>query len=245
MKTLHHSINRHLLFQHFAHFRISAKELSFIVQGIKKSQSLKKLWLAGNLFGDGDIKLFVSSINWDKTVFELLSVGDDARLSSELETSIQKAHTQRPKLTIHYNGVQHDTKRVVDFSAILIDRCKFLAMKPKKQKLKRDMGEFFAQKLRDGPQYCTAEDFNELINAFNAKINNDGGALIKQIIENWTEKIGKSTKVNLEAMCNDYLKRHPYELVMEVPEKHDGAHVQVPRTRRFTTLADEKRKNQI
>lgn len=192
---------------------MSSKELPFLIQSIKKTQSLKKLWLGGNPLNDNDIKSLVSSINWGKTIFELLSFGEDTRLSRESETSIKKALAQRSNLTIHYNGIRNDSTRSVDFSAILIDRCKFLAMKPKKLKLKRDMGEFFAQKLRDGPQYCTADVFNELINTFNAKINDDGGVLMKQIIENWTEQMGKNTKVNLEAMCNYYLKRHPYELV--------------------------------
>lgn len=211
---------------------MSSKELPVIIQGIQKSQSLKKLWLGGNQFNDDDTTLLMSSINWEKTTFELLSFGDDARLSKELETSIKKAQTQRTKMTIHCNITQNRSVKTVDFSAILIDRCKYLAMKPKKAKLKRDMGEFFAETLRDGPAHCTAEVFNELINAFNAKITDDGGALIKQIIENWTEKIGKSTQINLAAMCSDYLKRHPYEFVA-LPENEDT--IKIARPMRFTT----------
>lgn len=142
-------------------------------------------------------------------------MGDETWLSKETAELAKIAMEQRTVLRVLYKGARTATIGAADFSAILVDRCKFLAMQPKNRKLKREMGEFFARKLRDGPKYSSADDFTAMVKEFKAKIDDQ---LVGQMVENWTVTVGKGRKMDLEGLCNYYLARHPHELIEGPPK---------------------------
>lgn len=117
-----------------------------------------------------------------------------------------------PDLRIVYNGALLDRPpKVIDFTAILIDRCRYLCMKPKNEKLKKDLGHFFLKVLDDGPQLCSKETFLKLLSEFNNKLE---GTIGEQIAVDWTESTGKKSKggkVTLHKMAKYYLERYPTE----------------------------------
>lgn len=72
---------------------------------------------------------------------KFISFGDDMWLTKNTIELINKIKLWVPTLTIIYKGtLMSNPPEDVDFAPILIDRCKFLAMKPKKIKLKKNMG---------------------------------------------------------------------------------------------------------
>lgn len=189
--------------------RISSTGTQALSTACRKSESLKRLFIGGNLFNEEDLKPLVSAAMQSSSL-ELLSLGDETWLSKETAELAKKAMAQRTVLHVLYKGARTATVRPADFSAILVDRCKFLAMKPKKRKLKREMGEFFARKIRDGAKYSSAEEFAAMLKEFKAKIDD---TLVGKIVENWTVNVGKGKKMDLEGLCNYYLAKHPYELI--------------------------------
>lgn len=189
--------------------------MSSITKCLKTSKSLQHLCVGGNQFHDEHIKQLLKVLSISQTPLQTLSLGDDVWLSPDCGTLSNQIVLNNPELHIEYLGVRQSTTKTVDFSAILVDRCKFLATKPKKVKLQRNMGHFFATTLRDGPELCTEDELSALIAKFGAKLDQQ---LVKQMAENWNEKFGKSTKVNLAEMSRYYLQRHPYVLPEVVPE---------------------------
>lgn len=185
---------------------------------------MKKLYLTGNPFTESDLQLILTAAD-SETNLVLLSLEDET-VSTKCEEAANQATDKYPNLKIQFKDVQRINVPEVDFSAILMDRCKYLAMKPKNVKLQRNMGHFFAEKLRDEPAYCSQEKFVEFIKTFQAKLDDQ---LIGQIATNWLEKQGNSMAVNMDNMAKYYLQRHPYSLPEAIAdsEKKEPAKQQV------------------
>lgn len=191
------------------------------LSSILPTSNLKRLFIGGNLFNENDVKSLVSSLMRNSSL-QIFSLGTETWLTNDIAEIVKKVMEQHNNLCVLYKGVRMPDTRTVDFSAILVDRCKFLAMKPKKPKLQRNMGDFFYKKLRDGPEYCLPAEFLILVQEFKAKLDDE---LVQQIADHWTVLVGKSKKVNVKELCNYYLARYPYELIEEPikPEKVPAA----------------------
>lgn len=146
----------------------------------------------------------------------ILSFGRSTRLSKENADLASKIMQKFPALRIICNDFVLDIPaKVVDFTAILMNRCRFLCMNPKNPKLKKDLGHFFGKVLDDEPQYCSKESFCQLLLEFNSKLEASIG---EQIAEDWleqAEKASKGKRVALHKMANYYLERYPTEKTIQ------------------------------
>lgn len=200
------------LFLFFKHpKRISGPDCVSFSRAFKKSQTLKCVLLCGNPLSQQDIKQILAIIRM-KNALSILSFGRNKRLIKECAEMAVKIMDKYPNLRIIYNDALLDRPpKVVDFTAILIDRCRYLCMKPKNEKLKKDLGHFFLKVLDDEPQFCSKQAFLKLLSDFNNKLE---GSIGEQIAVDWTESTGKKSKggkVSLHKMAKYYLGRYPTE----------------------------------
>lgn len=180
--------------------------------GVKKAKSLKTLKLDGNPLSANDIRAFLVSIE-AKNSLSLLSFGTNTWLTTECTDIISRILKKYPALQIISRGCFIPAPlKTVDFSKLLMDRCKFLAMAPKKKKDQRDMGDFFIKMLNGGPEFCSNFEFEKLlISDFKAKLDKK---LTDQVALNWTETYGKKggkKRIALHKLANYYLELHPAE----------------------------------
>lgn len=108
----------------------------------RKSKSLKYLYIGQNLWSEDDILKILRILTKNPNRLKILSLGD-TYISQVALLQIGKILKKNPDIQIIHGGViGFYPPATVDLMALVIDRCKFLAMKPKKKKLKRNMGYF-------------------------------------------------------------------------------------------------------
>ena len=188
--------------------RLAENEVVFIAKGIRASQSLKIVHLEGNPFNDANYEVLLKTLSGND-VIEEVDLGSSTWLSRSCLKLIQKATKKNANLKVTFAGVTtREEPMAVDFSAILVDRSKFLGMKPKQKKLKRNMGEFFQRMLTESKAFCSKDDFLKVLGQFEVQLDE---MLIKQMAENWTEVVRKKRLIAVHKMARFYLNRHPME----------------------------------
>lgn len=211
--------------------RISGPDCVSFSRAFKKSQTLKCVFLGGNPISQQDIKQILAIIRM-KNSLSILSFGRSTRLIKECADLAVKIMEKYPELRIIYNDALLDRPpKTVDFTAILIDRCRYLCMRPKNEKLKKDLGHFFLKVLDDEPQLCSKETFLKLLSEFNNKLE---GSIGEQIAVDWTQSTGKKSKggkVALHKMAKYYLDRYPTEKpAPPIPESKIGENEEIKLT---------------
>lgn len=120
--------------------RLQTPDAGSFKLSIRKSKSLKYLYIGQNLWSEDDICKILKILGKNTNILNTLSFGD-TYISQEALQETKNILNKNPKIKIIYGGViGFYPPATVDLMALVIDRCKFLAMKPKKKKLKRDMG---------------------------------------------------------------------------------------------------------
>lgn len=109
---------------------------------IRTTKSLKQLHIGGAIdWTTEHIRLILEACEKRDIPLEFLSLGSDYYITAEMELLVETAKTSNPNLTIEYQDIWlKNPPEPVNFKGILMDRCKFLALKPKKAKQKRNMG---------------------------------------------------------------------------------------------------------
>lgn len=175
--------------------------------------------LGGNPLSANDIRLLLLSIE-SKNSLSVLSFGTSTWFTKECTDIVTKIHQKYPALQITFKGCFTPRPlKTVDFSKLLVDRCKYAAMAPKKKKLRKNIGHFFIKMLKEGPEFCTKFEFEELISKFKAKLDKK---LIEQVALNWSESYGKKgakKRIALHKLANYYLELHPTECPPEPVKK--------------------------
>lgn len=187
-----------------------------------RKSTLKRFYLEGNPLTDEEIKNFLSAIK-PKNQLTLLSLGADKWFNESCDDIIDELKKKFANLKLIYGGAYEKTPPIdVSWSGILMDRCKVVAMKPKAEKSRRDMGVFFSRILADRKETCTRDEFLGKLKEFKVDL---GEELFEQIVDTWTikttnggkkgkkDKKGsadqKSLSLAIEKMAECYISRHP------------------------------------
>ncbi|XP_053672298.1 uncharacterized protein LOC128722644 [Anopheles nili] len=199
------------------HNMLTGPEMSFVLRLLKKSESLEQLWLGGNTFEDEDIMLdFVRTCGRHPT-FQLLSFGRFQFISQRAGKLCQFFMRKNPIKTFVYQGVLlAKPPRPVDVPEMLLERCRFLAQKPKRAKQKRDLGHLMLQFASAEDTAPTREDFVLAVKRFRVKLDR---ALLEALMNAFE---GPQKSVDVGAMALKYLTKHPTEPPVTKPKKSKG-----------------------
>lgn len=185
--------------------------MKHFAMALMKTRSLRILKLSGNPLSPDDIKSFLRSIE-KKNSLNVLSFGSQTWFTKECIDIVARIAKKYPDLQIIYKECfTPKPTKAVDFSKLLMDRCKYLAMAPKNKKLQKNMGHFFIKVLQDRPEFCTKIEFEQMIEQFKIKLDQP---LIAQVALNWSESYGKkgaNKRIALHKLANYYLELHPTE----------------------------------
>lgn len=135
-----------------------------------------------------------------------LSIGKYQWIDRAQAHDMQKLIVQNlGRLQIEYAGVMVPNDPVeVDFKKLLMARIRTLAAKPKKAKLKRDIGQFFLKLSTNEEKECSVQEWKLKCKEFGGKIDN---RLYEQIASEWMDK--KTGSVLLFEMAAYYLTLYP------------------------------------
>lgn len=141
---------------------------------------------------------------------------------------IKALNEKYPDLQVIYKGIMRNIPAdEVDMKPLVIDRCKFLAQKPKRKKRKRNMG-FVMYWILDEEEPIVHRDIviELIVKKFRAKLDKD---LIEMLCDTFRymppvapedpnappkkkkKKVRKSKLVEWHEMAKYYLARHPTE----------------------------------
>lgn len=192
---------------------LTQENIQTIITSLRVARGLEELYLGMNFFWEEDDIIDAIGALKSHPNLKLLSVGKYTYVSDEVMRAIEDLKRTFPeKEVIYYDKMMPNPPDPVDFQAIVIDRCKFLAMKPKKKRLRKDMGHFMHQLLETEREYMAPSEFAEVLQGFKAKIDDD---LKNHLQEVFTQKIKigkkKGKKVFVKEMADYYLGRHPTE----------------------------------
>lgn len=225
MGTLHANLGRNFLYLICISCakRISGLECIAFSRAFRKSKAIKCVFLCGNPITQQHIKQILILIRGTNSL-NILSFGERTRLIKENADIASKIMEKFPALQIIYDDtILNRSTKVVDFTAILIDRCRYLCMKSKNLKLTKDLGHFFLKILDDATPYCTQDEFCKLLLGFNNKLEASIG---EQIAVDWLESAGKGSKsqrVAIHKMAKYYLERYPTERPIPPVLKPNGS----------------------
>lgn len=195
----------------FCSQRITGEDCTSFARAFRKAKALKRIHLCGNPLTQTDIKQILSLLRKGNKL-EILSFGECTRFTKENMKIVAKIMEKFPEFCIIYDSTSLERPpKTIDFTAILIDRCRFLCKKPKNPKLKKDLGHFFLYVLDSQPPFCPKEAFIKLLLEFNKKLER---SMADQIAVDWLEKLKKKKKIDtvrLHAMAKYYLERYPTE----------------------------------
>ncbi|KAG4080753.1 hypothetical protein HA402_005933 [Bradysia odoriphaga] len=183
-----------------------------IMPAISKSSSLREVYVGDNPWNEQDWKNIVN-VYLKPSNLNVLGLGTHTYLTEECVLLIRKAMRVNPELKFIYQGqIKEQPATDVNFKNILIDRLKALALKPKKKKLRKNMGHFFLKLKTENIEYVDPDNFAETLAAFGAKLDQ---RLIEQVVDEFTTEVfiknKKTGKVPLLDVADYYLARHPTE----------------------------------
>uniref|UniRef100_A0A182PPY1 EF-hand domain-containing protein n=1 Tax=Anopheles epiroticus TaxID=199890 RepID=A0A182PPY1_9DIPT len=191
-------------------------EMSFIVKMVKKSETLVELWLGSNEFGDTVTVDLVRTFMRHQTL-QLLSLGSFHFIPQTVAKLCRICKRRYPTKQIIYQGVlRANPPRPVDVQDMLLERCRFLAQKPKKAKLKRDLGHLMLQFGDAENAVLTREEFDLALKRFRLKLDR---ALLDALMDAF--EVPKRL-VDTGAMAVKYLTKHPTERPIVMPAKRKG-----------------------
>ncbi|CAG9806643.1 unnamed protein product [Chironomus riparius] len=185
---------------------LTSFEFRKLALGLKYSETIEELYVAGNFFTVDDDENLVKVFKTDSPL-KLISFGDSFHLSHAAFEILQEVKDKKPSIHVIYqNIILPNPPRDVLMLDIYADRAKFLAMKPKSLRMKRDMSDFMTNLRNLENSYMNKADFLSLLKTFNAKLDD---ILIDQYIQECTVNIDGKPLMNVHLMANHYLNRHP------------------------------------
>lgn len=192
---------------------LTQEDIQMIVNSVRPSKSLEEIYLGMNYFWEEDDILDAIKIFKNHLTLKKISFGQYTYVTKEVADAVRELNQEFPeKEVVYYNHMMPNPPDPIDFKAIVIDRSKFLAMKPKKKKMRKEMGHFMYQLLGTEKEFMAPDEFKDLLEAFKAKIDDD---LKKHIGEVFTDKVQvgkrKLKRVLIKEMAEYYLNRHPTE----------------------------------
>uniref|UniRef100_A0A182RYM2 Uncharacterized protein n=1 Tax=Anopheles funestus TaxID=62324 RepID=A0A182RYM2_ANOFN len=187
------------------HNLLGASELSFIVRMMKKSETLEQLWLGSNMLED-TVTLDLVRTFIRHPALNVISLGSFHFISQTIAKQVRLCSLKYPAKKIIYQGkLRAKPARPVDVKEMLLERCRFLAQKPKKAKQKRDIGHLMLQLAAAENTILTREEFVLVVKRFRAKLD-------RPLLESLMDAFEVPKKlVDTGAMALKYLAKHPTE----------------------------------
>lgn len=193
--------------------RFSAANCVSICRAISNSKALKRLYLDGHVIGQPDIKKILMGLE-KQNELNILSFGENLYMLKKNAILVLKVMEKYPELRIIYGTIDIEfIAKPVDFTALLIDRCRFVCMNPTNPKNSPlDFGHFCWNVLDNAPEFCSKQECIEMLLKFNKSLDK---ALVDHMATDWVESTGKKNRSNgrvrLHDMANYYLQRYPTE----------------------------------
>ncbi|KFB53561.1 AGAP012977-PA-like protein [Anopheles sinensis] len=198
------------------HNLLASEEMMFLVRMLKKSETLLELRLGGNSFEEESSQEIVRTAG-RHTSLVLLSFGRFHFVSQRTAKLCEFFKRKTPSKQFTYQGVLlANPPRPVDLQEMLLERCRFLAMKPKKAKLKRDVGHLMLQFKGQQNAVLTRDEFLLAMKQFGAKLDR---ALIDALMDAFAAQKGY---VDTGTMAEKYLSRHPTDPPEKAPKATKG-----------------------
>ncbi|XP_053660046.1 uncharacterized protein LOC128709088 [Anopheles marshallii] len=198
------------------HNLLRGLEMSFVARMMKKSETLEQLWLGSNMFEDNVTLDLVRTFVRHPTL-NVLSLGSFHFVSQAVAKLCRLGLRKNPTKMIIYQGVlRAEPARPVDVQEMLLERCRFLALKPKKIKLKRDIGHLMLQLAAAENTILAREEFLLVVKRFRVKLDR---SLVEALMDAF--EVPKKL-VDTGAMARKYLTKHPTEPPIVKPAKGGG-----------------------
>jgi Ran GTPase-activating protein (RanGAP) involved in mRNA processing and transport len=119
----------------------SSAEAEKLVKALKKATYLRELNVAHNYWMEDDIVAFIGVFLNSTTSLKILQLGDDKWVTKEAADWIATIAPSCPDVKILFKGIlMNNPPRPVNVKEMLFNRAKFLGMKPKRKKRKKDLG---------------------------------------------------------------------------------------------------------
>lgn len=207
--------------------------MNILADGLRRS-TLRSIHLGGNPLTSQDITVILTTLaQGGRPMRHLtqLSLGKYQWIDRTQANVVQKLLDQNyGRLQVEYAGIMLPNPPLeVDFKKLLMARIRTLAAKPKKAKLKRDIGQFFLQLQGDETQMeeiegqenqihavekeCSMDEWMQKCKEFGGKIDN---RLYEQIASEWMDT--KKSRVLLLDMAAYYLAIYPTKRVIVPPK---------------------------
>lgn len=191
-----------------------SQNLVALLDGVRKCKCIRTILMGGNPFTANDITEMLSALQSGATMRgqpKTLDLGRYQWIDQEQRLLLDKAVARnRGQLRIVYAGtMMQRPPEAVDFRWVLMRRMRTLALKPKKAKKRRDMGQFFLALQRElEPRDRTVDEFMGELKAFGAKLDDP---LKAQVCAQFKHK-SKDQVLHLE-MAECYLQHFPTEWI--------------------------------
>uniref|UniRef100_A0A182M7Z9 Uncharacterized protein n=1 Tax=Anopheles culicifacies TaxID=139723 RepID=A0A182M7Z9_9DIPT len=187
------------------HNLLGVLEMSFVVRMMKKSETLEQLWLGSNMLDD-TVTLDLVRTFVRHPALSVISLGSYYFISQAAAKLCRMCTRKFPTKRIIYQGVlRANPARPVDVQDMLLERCRFLAQKPKKPKLKRDIGHLMLQLAAAEHTILEREEFMLAVKQFRVKLDRP---LLEALMDAF--EVPKKL-VDTAAMAQKYLTKHPTE----------------------------------
>uniref|UniRef100_A0A182W1J4 Uncharacterized protein n=1 Tax=Anopheles minimus TaxID=112268 RepID=A0A182W1J4_9DIPT len=187
------------------HNLLGPLEMSFVVRIMKKSETLEELRIGSNMLEDTVTLDLVRTFVRHPTL-NVISLGSYYFISQAVAKLCRLCLRKYPTKKIIYQGVLGaNPARPVDVQEMLLERCRFLAQKPKKPKLKRDIGHLMLQLAAAENTLLEREEFVLVVKRFRVKLDQP---LLEALMDAF--EVPKKL-VDTGAMALKYLTKHPTE----------------------------------
>uniref|UniRef100_A0A182SKX3 Uncharacterized protein n=1 Tax=Anopheles maculatus TaxID=74869 RepID=A0A182SKX3_9DIPT len=184
------------------HNLLTALELACIVRMMKKCEVLEQLWLGSNMFDDTVMVDLVRTFMRHPSL-NVISLGSYQFIPQAVAKLCRLCKRKYPSKKIIYQGViRANPARPVDVQEMLLERCRFLAQKPKKAKLKRDFGHLMLQLVAAEDKVLVREEFEQVVKRFRVKLDR---SLLEALMDAF--EVPKKL-VDTGAMAVKYLTKH-------------------------------------
>lgn len=191
---------------------LRTQEAEFLIKAFRKSQRLREISLGGNFFTDDDLKEMVKAFGRNPSL-SVLSLGQYQFVTKVTARLSKRFMNRDPTKTITFQGVlMANPPRPVDVPEMLLDRCRFLGFKPKKKRLKRDMGHLMLQLQALENPLLERDDFLEMVRKFRIRLDS---SLKESLMDAFMER----KLVDSAAMAVKYLSKYPTEPPPPKPPK--------------------------
>ncbi|XP_058121008.1 uncharacterized protein LOC131285012 [Anopheles ziemanni] len=198
------------------HNLLATDEMMFVVRMLKKSETLVELRLGGNFFEEEPSQEIVRTAGRHASLV-LLSFGRFHFVSQRTAKLCEFFKRKTSSKQFVYQGVLlANPPRPVDVQDMLLERCRFLAMKPKKANLKRDIGHLMLQFREQENAILTRDEFLLAVKQFRVKLDR---ALIEALMDAFAVQKGS---VDTRTMAGKYLIRHPTDPPVKAPKPTKG-----------------------